>query len=80
MDMKHPDISALFADLDRSLKGVFSLEERRMLRQLVEQEAYGPALYQVIDLSLQQGKTLSATSFNLVTDLLGRAPFAKAPC
>lgn len=79
MDMKHQNIDALFADLNRSLKGVFSSEERRRLRQLVEQEAYGPALYQVIDLSLQEGKTISAASFNIVTTLLGHAPFPKAP-
>jgi len=79
MDMKHPNIDALFADLNRSLKGVFSREERRTLRQLVEQEAYGPALYQVIDLSLKEGKTLSARSFNIVTSLLDHAPFPKTP-
>jgi len=79
MDMKHPNIDTLFADLNRSLKGVFSREERRTLQLLVEQEAYGPALYQVIDLSLKEGKTISATSFNIVTMLLDHAPFQKAP-
>ena len=79
MDMKHPNIDALFADLNRSLRGVFSPEERRRLRLLVEQEAYGPALYQVIDLSLKEGKTISAASFNIVTTLLDHAPFPKAP-
>ena len=79
MDMKHPNIDMLFADLNRSLKGVFSAEERRRLRQLVAQESYGPALYQVIDLSLQEGKTISAASFSIVTALLGYAPFTKVP-
>lgn len=79
MDMKHQNIDALFADLNRSLKGVFSLEERRRLRLLVAKEAYGPALYQVIDLSLQEGKTISAASFNIVTTLLDHALLSKAP-
>lgn len=79
MDMIHPNIDTLFADLNRSLKGVFSPEERSRLRRLVEQKAYGPALYQVIDLSLKEGKTLSAASFNIVTTLLGHAPFPKTP-
>ncbi|HKS35245.1 MAG TPA: hypothetical protein VJS14_16085 [Enterobacteriaceae bacterium] len=77
MDMKHQDIDALFSGLIRSLKGAFSPEERRVLRLLVKHQAYGAALYQAIDLALQDGKTISATSFNLVTVLLGHAPFPK---
>lgn len=77
MDMKYQDIDALFAALIRSLKGAFSSEERRVLRLLVKHKAYGAALYQVIDLALQDGKTISATSFNLVTVLLGHAPSLK---
>lgn len=78
MDMTSQDIDGLFAALNRSLKGVFSAEERRRLRLLVQQEAYGPALYQVIDAALQDGKTISATSFNLVTALLEHSPFPKS--
>lgn len=75
MDMKSQNIDALFAGLNRSLKGAFSPEERRVLRLLVKHKAYGPALYQVIELALQDGKTISATSFNLVTALLGQMEF-----
>lgn len=69
MDMNSQKTAHLFGELLRSVKGVFTAEERREIRHLIARGQNKLALLRVIDLALMDGKTIGAASFTLISTL-----------